>query len=142
MNMADNSRWNKVIAFTSWLIVFALIYSTISLFITPPSGAGPVASAFGVTFAQWFYAVLYTGLASLLAYSKFKKRNELRKKVLLVIYLTGFFTLILTIAIIGPSWGMIDNLTISTAAAVCWLWWKFKTEYISEEEAVAMQDEI
>lgn len=136
--MPKNINMNKVVALISWLIVLALIYSTISLFITPPSGAGPVAQAFGVTFAKCFYASLYSIEALVLAFAKFTKRNQLRKTVLLAIYLTGFFTLSLTLAIFGPSWGMIDNLIISVAAAVCWLWWKFKTEYVTTEEAKAM----
>lgn len=140
--MVNKYKWDKVVAFTSWLIVFALIWSAISLFITPPSGAGPIASAFGVTFAQWFYTVMYAGEAGFLAFAKLTGRNGMRKVVLLITYLTGFFTLILTFSIYGATFAMLDNLTISVAAAICWLWWKFKTEYITTEQAVAMQDEV
>lgn len=126
--------WDKFFATISWIIVFALLYSIVALYITPPSGAGPIARALGTAGAQIFYTVLYAGEAGFLAFAKMTHRNELRKKVLLVTYLTGFFTSILTISILGVHPGLIDNLVISAAAAACWLYWKFRTDYVTYEE--------
>jgi len=119
---------------TSWFIVFALLYSAVSVIIAKPSGAGPVASSIGIIGAQIFYFLLYTGESVSLAYSKMRKRSRWRKNTLLVIYLTGFFTSVLTIMLKGWIPELLDNLAISVAAAGCWLYWTFKTEYLTAEQ--------
>lgn len=118
----------------SWFIVFALIYSAVSVMFDVPSAKGPVAQAIGILGAQIFYAALYVGEAVSLAYSKIWKRSRWRKNTLLVTYLTGFFTSVLIITIAGWNSALIDNLAISAAAAGCWLYWTFKTEYFSTEQ--------
>lgn len=132
--MKGNKRYDRIFAFTSWLIVFALLYSATAVWIVPPSGAGPVAQLLGVLGSQIFYCLLYVGESLTLAYSKLKKRARLRKNTLLVIYLTGFFTSLLTIGITGWTPALLDNLVISVAAAGCWLYWTFKTEYLTPEQ--------
>lgn len=128
--MRYNKKFDRVFATVSWLIVIALLYSATSLWINPPSGVGPIASAAGILASQIFYTALYAGEAGFLAYSKAFKRKKMRKNTLMVIYLTGFFTSLLTLFIVGWVPGLIDNVLISLSAAFCWLYWTFKTEYI------------
>lgn len=132
--MVNNPKWDKVFSFVSWIIVFALLYAVVSLWITPPSGAGPVANAAGALGAQIFYTLLYLGEAAFLGFAKFFKKKKMRSHTLLVIYLTGFFTSLLTIGIIGWTPKLIDNIVTAAAAAFCWLYWKFKTQYIDTKQ--------
>lgn len=132
--MPKSRRWDKVFVTASWIIVVALLFSAGSLWITPPTGAGPAAKLIGITGSQWFYALLYLSEALALAYSKLFKRHRMRKVVLLVIYLTGVFTFLLTLIINGVAVKLIDNLIVSFGAGFCWLYWKFRSEYISYEE--------
>lgn len=139
--MIGNPAWDRVFKTTSWFIVAALIYSTISLWIDAPSGDGPVSSLISVLGAQIFYSLLYVGESLSLAYSKIKKRYLWRKNTLLVTYLTGFFTFLLTLGIKGWSAALLDNLAISVAAAACWLYWTFRTEYLTNEQLEAVFNE-
>lgn len=132
--MRYSKKWDKVFSTLSWLIVFALVWSIISLWLSEPSGAGPVAGAAGILGAQIFYTALYSLQALFLAWSKIFKRKKMRRNTLMVIYLTGFFTSILTLTIAGWTPKIIDNLLIASSAAFCWLYWKFKTEYIDPKE--------
>ena len=132
--MKNNPQLDRVFSFVSWIIAIALIYSAVNVWMVEPSGAGPIANAAGVLGAQIFYSLLYLGEAGFLAVSKWLKRKKMRKNTLLVIYLTGFFTSILTLFIAGWTPKLIDNVLISESAAFCWLYWKFKTEYIDVKE--------
>ena len=106
------------------------------LYLDPPNGKGPVTQALGTLGAQLVYGVLYLGLGATLAYSKIKKRSKMRKNALLGIYLTGFFTFLLSIGLNGWSIKLLDNVAITVASFGCWLYWTFKTEYITNEEFV------
>lgn len=129
--MTGTPLWDKVFSTASWLIVFFLLTSAFTvMFVAPPAGSGPVASLIGIYGAQWFYFLLYSGQACLLAYSKLFKKKKMRKSVLIFIYLTGAFTSILTLASVGWSSKVIDNIAVTVISAGCWLYWKFKTEYI------------
>lgn len=125
--------WDKVFSTASWILVLVLVFATVSLWtIFPPvSTAGPVVNAAGIIGAKIFYSALYASQAILLAYSKFMKKKNMRKTVLMFIYLTGAFTTILSLVIGGFNYRLIDNLVATIIAAGCWLYWKFKTEYIS-----------
>lgn len=128
--MRDNPRRDKVFAFISWVLVVALLFAGVQQALAVSSGLGPVASLLGVVGSKVFYCVLYFGEALALAYSKFFKKKKMRKIVLMVIYLTGFFTTALYALNIGVTIKLLDNLLISVVAAVCWLYWTFRTEYI------------
>lgn len=144
--MDNHPRWDRVFSTASWLIVVGLLYAAVAIFLASPSGAGPVAQLIGVHGSQIFYACLYTLEAVLLAFSKFFKKKKMRKRMLMVIYLTGFFTSILTISITGFVPKLIDNILISVVAAGCWLYWTFKTEYINPatfyEQTVDLRDDL
>ena len=132
--MEDSKFWDGVFSTASWIIVIALFYGAAAVWLVPPSGSGPFAQLLGVTGAQVFYSLLYGTEAFALGYSKFFKKKNLRKNALLAIYLTGFFTSILIIIISGFVPGVIDNLILATLASGCWLYWKFKTEYLTPNQ--------
>jgi hypothetical protein len=132
--MKQTPFWDKIVSTASWLIVVALLYAAVGVWIQPPMGDGPVSQLFGVLGAQVFYSALYVLLSSLLAYSKFKRKNTMRKKVLLATYLTGFFTSLLTVLLVGWNIKLLDNLIIAVCAALCWLYWVFKTEYLTPQQ--------
>jgi hypothetical protein len=131
--MTSKINWDKVFSFASWLIVLALLYGVANLIFLPPTGHGPIAGLVGIHPAQVFYIALYLCEGLALGYSKWKKKDKMRRNVLLVIYLTGFFTSILGFVIGGVSSKLVGNLVIALAAAFCWLHWKFRTEYIYYE---------
>lgn len=143
--MRKRINWDKVFSFTSWLLVFFLAYGATVLWIFPPSGDGPIAGLVGILNAQIFYSTLYLTEAALLGYAKWKKKNRMRKNVLLLIYLTGFFTTLLGAilggvpAMISPK--LIGNFVLSMAAAFCWLHWTFRHEYMTQEEFNEFQQE-
>lgn len=140
--MPDTPKWDRVFATASWIIVLALLYGAVVIwFGATPSGQGPVAKLIGITGSQVFYSSLYGLEALVLGYSKAFKKKRLRKGALMAIYITGFFTSILSIAIAGFTPNVIDNLLLALLAAGCWLYWKFKTEYINPQHfAVLTQD--
>ncbi len=129
--MPDYTRWDKLFATASWVLAAVLLYSAISLWVFPPTGAGPVGELLGILGAQLFYSVLYGSQALLLAYAKVKKKKKMRKYTLMFIYLTGFFTSILSVTLLGWSPKLIDNFALASLAAICWLYWTFRTEYIN-----------
>lgn len=126
--------WDRVFKTASWIIVAALLISSYTvMFVALPGNTGPVGSLIGATGAKFFYFFLYLGEALVLAYSKVYKRNKLRKHALVAVYSTGAFTSILTL-VNGWSPKVIDNLVFTFVSAGCWLYWKFKTEYVTSEE--------
>lgn len=126
--------WDRFFSVLSWSIVIFLLWAALGLWLYPPTGAGPVAGAVGILASQIFYSFLYAGEAATLAYAKFKHKKKLRKNTLLVIYLTGMFTFLLSFLIIGFHIKILDNFAFSMFAGVCWLYWKAKTEYINPEQ--------
>lgn len=141
--MTGTPFWDRVFSTASWLLCIVLAFSAVSLWTVftpvgvPPGAAlvGPVGALGGGKVAiQLVYTVLYAGQSILLAYSKLMKRKNMRKHVLLFIYLTGFFTMVLSALVGGFSLRLVDNVLVSLVAAGCWLYWKFKTEYISIRE--------
>ena len=126
--------WDRVFSTLSWTIVLFLLWAAAGLWLFPPTGAGPVAGAVGILASQIVYSVLYAGEAILLGYAKIKQKKNMRKAVLLVIYLTGMFTFLLSFSIIGFHWKIMDNFAFSALAGACWLHWKSKTEYIDQRQ--------
>lgn len=125
---------DRIFATCSWIIVVALLFGVVTLFFVDPSGNGPVAQLVGITAAKWFYILVYGTEASVLGYAKVKKKKNLRKHALVAIYLTAIFTGILTLMLGGISPNIIDNAVLFVLSGGCWLWWKFKTEYINPDE--------
>ena len=127
----------KIFETLSWGIVIVLFVSAILIVMFPPVPEGFVAGLIGVTGATIFYFILYTVEAVILAYSKLRQRKLLRKNILMVIYLSGFFITILSIVILGWTPKFIDNLIVAGAAAVCWLYWTFTIDYINPNDIVS-----
>lgn len=140
--MEQNAKWDKVFSFTSWLIVAALVYSALSLIAIPPGPTGPVAQLLGVKGAQIFYVILYSSQAGLLAYSKLFKKKRLRKIALMVVYLTAIFTFFLSWSAAGITWKIIDNVVIGITSFGCFLYWKFKTEYLTPQQFQDITDNL
>jgi len=137
--MRTSKRWDRVFSTTSWGLVFLLVFMAVSMWWAPPGDGGPIVTLLGLVGAQVFYFCLYLIEASLLAFAKLFKRDKMRKTVLMVIYLTGFFTSIMTFMLAGWAPRLLDNLVVSFVAAFCWLYWTFKTEYVDIGE---VHDEI
>ena len=128
-------NWDKVVPVLSWFVVVFLIWNTVGLWLMPPTGLGPVAQLAGVLGSQIFYSVLYLTEAGLLTWAKLSGRMRLRKAMLLAVFFTGVFTYFLTIAVFGFSVQMLDNMGMFLLAGICYLYWKFRTEYLTEEQA-------
>lgn len=128
-----SKKWDRLFSTVSWFVAIALIFAAVNVWFAEPSGAGPISSSLGILGAQVFYSALYGLEALFLGFAKWTKRDKMRKHVLLVIYLTGFFTTLLTFLLVGITPKILDNLAISVAAAWCWLHWKFRTEYVDIE---------
>lgn len=132
--MRENPVRDKVFSLISWVIVFGLLFSAYQVLVVSSTGAGPVASAVGVTAMKVFYATIYTTQSLLLAYAKIAQRKVLRKRVLMSIYLFMGFTTLLNIGLNGWTWKFLDNAIWSLASAACWLNWTFRTEYVDPSE--------
>lgn len=129
--MIGTPKWDRVFATASWVIVASLLFAAFAvMFISVPGASGPVAGLIGAVGAKWFYFFLYLGEGLTLGYSKIRKKKELRKHTLVAVYVTGAFTSLLTFASVGFSPKVIDNVIFTVVSAGCWLYWKFKTEYV------------
>lgn len=140
--MPKYAMWDRVFSGVSWLIVGALISATVGVFMFPPTGLGPVAGALGIWGAQVIYGVLYGVLAVALAVAKLFRRKKFRKHVLMVTYLTGIMTTLLTVILVGFHPKIIDNVIIIVASAGAWVYWKFRIEYVNPKDFSEVQDYI
>lgn len=131
--MANYVWSDRLFSALSWLVVIGLFVAATGIWLAPPSGAGPIAGWLGVKGAQYFYMFLYGAEAVALMIAKFFKNKRVRKHILMFIYLTGFFTTLMSILVGGFSPKIIDNFVVAVLAAACWLYWKFKTEYINQD---------
>lgn len=130
------TKWDRVVAGASWVIVAVLLYGVWFILTSDLNPDGPFVKAFGVVGTRVIFSVLYASQALLLAYAKWKKKNVMRRHVLLFIYLTGFFLGLLGLALNGFTVRLVSNFILSSCAAVCWLYWKFRTDYYSVEDGV------
>lgn len=126
-----NRFWDNFFSGVSWIIVASLMVGVVTLFFIVPGSSGPVAQWLGPEGARWFYICLYGLEAVWLTAAKMFKKKTYRKNALLVIYLTGIFTTILSYLGPGLTVKIIDNVVFTIVSAACWLYWKFKTEYIN-----------
>lgn len=129
----EKYQGDRLFATVSWFVAVALIFAAANVWFAPPAGAGHIAGALGILGSQIFYSALYGLEALVLGFAKWKRRDKMRKHTLLVIYLTGFFTTLLTILLVGFTPKVIDNFAIAVAAAWCWLHLTFRTEYVDIE---------
>lgn len=138
--------WDGVFSTASWIVVLALLASSSWLWIHGPTAGGPVTDLLGILGAQIVWSSLFFGEAVVLAYAKWKKKKRLRKQSLMVIYLTGFFTSILSFMLGGLTIRLGIFLVFCFMAAACWLYWTFKTEYISPkyfyDQSVPLRDDL
>lgn len=132
--MRKHLNWDRLVSAASWIIVAILLYGVVFILVHDLNTASPIVQALGVTGTRVVFVTMYAVQSSLLGYSKLFHKNKLRRHTLLFIYLTGFFLSILGFTLNGFSIRLVSNLLLSTLAAVCWLYWKFKTDYITYEE--------
>jgi hypothetical protein len=131
--MTKHLNWDKAVAAASWVIVFVLFYGVYFVLTQDLNPNNFVVQSLGVLGTRILFATLYLAQASLLSYSKWKKKDRMRRHVLLFIYLTGFFLSVLSFSLNGFTIRVLSNVVLSVCAAVCWLYWKFRTDYYSVE---------
>src|SRR5689334_22184491 len=138
--MSKHFNWDKVVATASWLIVVILFYGVWYIITADLNPASPFVKLFGDPGVRYVFGTLYAAQAGLLAYAKLMKKNALRKHVLLFIYLTGFFLGTLGWVLNGFTVRLVSNFVLSTCAAVCWLYWKLRTDYYSVSDGKAFME--
>ena len=132
--MSKHFNWDRVVAVASWVIVLILAYGAAYILLSDLNPNGPIVQLLGVTMTRVVFVTMYSTQAFLLGYAKVKKKDTMRRHALLFIYLSGFFLSILGFYINGFSIRVVSNVVLSTCAAVCWLYWKLRTDYLSHEE--------
>lgn len=135
--MRKHLNWDRGVAAASWLIVATLAYATFFVLFGHLNPNGPIIQLIGVPATRIVISCIYAIQAGLLGWAKFFKKDTMRRHVLLFIYLTGFFFLILGIAVNGLTPRLIGNAVLSICAAICWLYWKLRTDYYTVEETNA-----
>lgn len=141
--MKSSPKRDKLFAGLSWVIVVGMFFAAVQVVMLPSLGTGPVASLVGITAMKAVYATVYASQGALLAYAKLFRRKRLRKAVLMSIYLFMGFTMLLSFGVAGFALTLLDNALIAIIAAICWLHWTFRTEYLNPQEFdayVASQD--
>lgn len=138
--MTKHLNWDRVVAGASWVIVAILIYGVVFILVHDLNTASPIVQFLGETTTRVVFVVMYAVQGGLLGYAKLFHKNKLRRHVLLFIYLTGFFLSILGFMLNGVNVRLLSNLLLSVLAAVCWLYWKFKTEYINGDEFLELRN--
>jgi hypothetical protein len=115
-------------------------------FTTALSPVEPLNGALGFIFSSRITLVVFgvmffvSGVAVL--YGSIRKRKALVGRGLMFIYLITLFTFLLELVAFPGISNWIDNFVISLVAAACWLWWKFRTEYLSMGEIRRMRQEL
>jgi hypothetical protein len=132
--MAKHLNWDRAVAVASWLIVFILAYGALFVMFHDLNPASPIVQFLGVPLTRVIFSVMYGVQAGLLGYAKWKKKDTMRRHTLLFIYLTGFFLSVLGYAIGGFNIRLVSNIVLSCCAAMCWLYWKLRTDYITYDE--------
>lgn len=114
-----------------YLIAAVFIYGSLSLIGRPAINApGVIWKIFGGEGALYVYMIWFMFLGLALLFSKVRKRKKLHKNILLCIYLTTIYTAILALALYGDPLVIVDDAIVGITAAIFWLRWKFKTEYV------------
>lgn len=126
------TRKDKVYSFFEYLLVIIFILGAVSLIGAPPLAAeGIVKLMLGGKIAIYFYITWFAILSILLFTAKVFNRKVMHKNTLMLMYLTTIYTAIIATYISGFSLiGIVDDIIIGLVAGVCWLRWKFRTEYI------------
>lgn len=132
--MRKHINWDKVVAAASWFIVVILVYGVVFILVHDLNPASPIVHALGETTTRVVFVSMYAAQGILLGYAKMFHKNTLRRHVLLSIYLAGFFLAILGAILNGFTVRLVANFLVSTLAAVCWLYWKFRMDYLSHDE--------
>jgi hypothetical protein len=87
------------------------------------------------------YAIWFVLMALALLYSKIAKKDKLHKHALAAMYLTTVYTISLSLALFGfGGAAIIDDSVIGLTAAICWLRWKLKTEYVDIDKYFGVKD--
>lgn len=84
--------------------------------------------------AIFVYGAMFLTTGVALLYAKWFKKKRLHKFILMFMYLTCIYVLVLAILINGLGWNLLLTVGVGVTAAALWIRWKFKTEYISPDE--------
>lgn len=127
-------KWiDKTQSVVEYLVALPFLLGAAQLPFTDPLGTQGFLVFFGGRIALLLYALWFAFIALGLIYAKVRKKPRAHKNFLLAIYLTTIYTSILTWYVAGFL-AIIDDMVIGVLAAVCWLRWKFKTEYVDVAE--------
>lgn len=137
---------DKIYSIVEYLLAGLWLYGGInSFFANPLDGPAPIYDLLASQEAIYVYAVLFFLNGLLLLYAKIFKRKKTHLVALTGMYLTCIYVLILSYLLGVLSGGSLLTVTAGVAAAVCWMRWKFKTEYLSPEQfrddAVDLRDD-
>jgi hypothetical protein len=131
-----NRILDKVQNVVEYLLSIAFIIAALELIGADSLAThGVLSLIFGGHVALYIYMVWFFFIGVTLAYAKIKKKKKLHKHMLMAIYLTTIYTSILSMYVFGFGWTeIIDDVILGALAAVCWMRWKFKTEYINPHQ--------
>ena len=141
-------RFDKVFSTIEVLLALQWIYGGFKVFFgsTVIVATNPFVGMLVGQWAIYFYGIFFfaTGLTLLLA--KFYKKKRVHKFTLAVMYLTCVYVLILAVVVLGLYWGLLTTVIAGILSALCWLHWKFKTEYINPhaiyEQTLEFRDDL
>jgi len=125
----------KLFSALEYALAALWIYGGInSFFANPLSGPSPIYELLAGQEAIYFYALLFFVNGALLVYAKVFKKKKLHLVSLAGMYLTCIYVLILSYLLGVLSLGSLLTVAAGVAAAVCWMRWKFRTEYLNPEQ--------
>lgn len=130
-----NKFLNRGQELVEWLLGTIFLLGGISTATAPPlTATGALTAIFGGPVALAIYAVWFGLLGIGLLYCKiYRKKKRLHKNILMAMYLTTIYTFTLSLAIYGLEWSLIDDVVVGVLAAICWMRWTIRTEYLTAD---------
>lgn len=92
--------------------------------------------------AVYVYGALFLTSGLLLLYAKIRKHKKLHKHLLMAMFLTCVYVLILALAINGFVPRLILTVSVGAVAAYSWLRWTIRTEYINPKDFASDIDKL
>lgn len=135
MSCYNKAMKDRIFSIVEYLLSALWIYGGFNtLFADPLNTPSPIYDLLAGQEAIYFYGAFFllNGLA--LLFAKVFKRKKIHLIALAGMYLTCIYVLILAYLIGVLSTGSLLTVVSGVAAAVCWMRWKFKTEYLNPED--------
>lgn len=125
------------------LLALLMMYGGV---VTALSTPGVYPTEFGWFFSSRLTLVTYGLLlfvpGATLMYGKIKGRRRWVGRSLMAIYLVVLFAMFSEWLVLGSLVTVVDNIVVAVIAAGLWLWWKFKTEYITAADVIRLKKEV